>query len=70
MRKGEEILEKVLEVNPDNAQVNNDLGYLWADQGKNLERAEQMIRKALIASTERGDPEKPGRRRHRLGSSG
>lgn len=48
-RKGEEILEKVLEVHPDNSQVNNDLGYLWADQGKNLEQAEKMIRKALAA---------------------
>jgi Tfp pilus assembly protein PilF len=54
MRKGEEILEKVLEVNPDNSQVNNDLGYLWADQGKNLEQAEKMIRKALVAEPENG----------------
>ena len=52
MRKGEEILEKVLEVDPENAQVNNDLGYLWADQGKNLERAEAMIRKALVKEPE------------------
>ena len=49
LRKGEEILEKVLEVNPDSSQANNDLGYLWADQGKNLERAEKMIRRALAA---------------------
>jgi len=41
MRKGEEILEKILEGNPDNSQANNDLGYLWADQGKNLDRAEK-----------------------------
>jgi tetratricopeptide (TPR) repeat protein len=54
LRKGEEILEKVLEVNPDNAQANNDLGYLWADQGKNLERAEKMIRKALVSDAENG----------------
>lgn len=47
MQKGEEILEKVLEVNPESSQANNDLGYLWADQGKNLERAYGMIRKAL-----------------------
>ena len=26
---------------------NNDLGYLYAEQGKNLEKAESMIRKAL-----------------------
>ena len=27
---------------------NNDLGYLYAEQGKNLEKAEAMIRKALL----------------------
>ena len=54
MHQGEEILEKILENNPDNAQVNNDLGYLWADQGKNLDRAEKMIRKALAAESENG----------------
>lgn len=54
MRKGEEILEKVLEVDPDSSQANNDLGYLWADQGKNLDRAEKMIRKALAAEPENG----------------
>ncbi len=54
LRKGEEILEKVFEVNPDNPQVNNDLGYLWADQGKNLEQAEKMIRKALTVEPENG----------------
>jgi len=53
-RKGEEILEKVLEVDPEDTQVNNDLGYLWADQGKNLERAEKMIRKAVAAEPENG----------------
>ena len=54
VRTGEEILEKVLQDNPDNSQVNNDLGYLWADQGKNLERAEAMIRKALAAEPDNG----------------
>ena len=54
VRKGEEILEKILDTNPENSQVNNDLGYLWADQGKNLERSEKMIRKALAS-----DPENP-----------
>lgn len=53
-RKGEEILEKILEVDPDDTQVNNDLGYLWADQGKNLERAEKMIRKAVTAEPDNG----------------
>ena len=54
LRKGEEILEKILETNPDNTQANNDLGYLWADQSKNLEQAEKMIRKALAAEPENG----------------
>ncbi|MBV8317532.1 MAG: tetratricopeptide repeat protein [Planctomycetaceae bacterium] len=46
--KGEAELETLLERNPDEAGVNNDLGYLYADQGKNLEKAEAMIRKALL----------------------
>jgi tetratricopeptide (TPR) repeat protein len=49
MRKAEEILEVILETEPDDPSVNNDLGYLYADQGKNLEQAEKMIRKAVAA---------------------
>jgi tetratricopeptide (TPR) repeat protein len=49
LRKGEEILEKVLAEAPDDPSVNNDLGYLYADQGKNLEKAREMIAKALKA---------------------
>ena len=45
--KGEAELETALERFPDDPGVNNDLGYLYADQGKNLEKAEAMIRKAL-----------------------
>lgn len=52
LRKGEEILEKVLEEDPEDPAVNNDLGYLYADQGKHLEKAEQMIRKAIAAEPE------------------
>lgn len=52
IRKGEQILEKVLEANPDDPSVNNDLGYLYADQNKNLEKAEKMIRKAIKAEPE------------------
>src|SRR5204862_2328573 len=40
-------LQTILKIDPDNPTVNNDLGYLWADQGKNLAVAEDMIRKAL-----------------------
>ena len=49
IRKGEEILEKVLVETPDDPSVNNDLGYLYADQGKNLEQARSMIEKAVKA---------------------
>jgi tetratricopeptide (TPR) repeat protein len=52
LRKGEEILERIIETDPESSQANNDLGYLWADQGKNLDRAEEMIRKALKAEPE------------------
>ena len=52
MKRGEEILEKVLDEDPDDPSVNNDLGYLYADQGKNLEKAEKMIRKAIKAEPE------------------
>ncbi len=51
-QKGEEVLEVVLKQEPDNTQVNNDLGYLWADQGKNLDEAKTMIAKALTAEPE------------------
>ncbi len=50
--KGEAILVKVLEEDPDDPAVNNDLGYLWADRGVHLERAEKMIRLAIKAEPE------------------
>jgi tetratricopeptide (TPR) repeat protein len=53
-RKGEEILEKILAEDPDDPSVNNDLGYLYAENGKNLEKAEKMIRIAVEAEPENG----------------
>lgn len=52
MERGEQVLEDVLTEAPEHPQANNDLGYLWADQGKNLERARDMIVKALEAEPE------------------
>ncbi|MBQ18908.1 MAG: hypothetical protein CMJ65_17510 [Planctomycetaceae bacterium] len=52
IRKGELVLEKVFSEDPENPSVNNDLGYLYADQGKKLKQAEQMIRRALKAEPE------------------
>jgi len=45
--KGEAELEQLLQRYPDEAGPNNDLGYLYAEQGKNLDKAESMIRKAI-----------------------
>ncbi len=45
--KSEEQLEKLLATDKDDAGACNDLGYQWADQGKNLEKAEELIRKAI-----------------------
>jgi tetratricopeptide (TPR) repeat protein len=42
-----EQLQLILEQDPNDATANNDLGYFWADEGKNLEEAEKLIRKAL-----------------------
>lgn len=50
--RGKEILEEVYRESPDDPSVNNDLGYLYADHGENLEQAESMIRKAVAAEPE------------------
>jgi tetratricopeptide (TPR) repeat protein len=40
-------LDVLLEKHPDDPGYNNDLGYILADNGMQLERAEKLIRKAL-----------------------
>ena len=45
--KAEEQLHLILQADPNDATANNNLGYLWADQGKNLDEAERLIRKAV-----------------------
>jgi tetratricopeptide (TPR) repeat protein len=47
IRGAEEWLEQVLDEFPDDPSALNDLGYLWADEGKHLHRAERMIRQAV-----------------------
>lgn len=49
IEKGEKILEEMYEQDKHDPGINNDLGYLYADQGKKLEEAEAMIRKAVKA---------------------
>jgi tetratricopeptide (TPR) repeat protein len=45
--QAEEQLQRILKEHPDEARAHNDLGYQWADQGKNLEEAEKLIRQAI-----------------------
>lgn len=49
MKQGEKLLEDMLLEDKDDPGINNDLGYLYADQGKNLDEAEKMIKKAVRA---------------------
>ncbi|MCL4200865.1 MAG: tetratricopeptide repeat protein [Pirellulaceae bacterium] len=50
--EAEEWLEQVLDEFPDDAGALNDLGYLWAEQGKNLQWALRMIQKAVDTDPE------------------
>ncbi len=47
--EAEELLLETLDEFPEDVGANNDLGYLWCDQGKHLERSLAMIRKAVAA---------------------
>lgn len=49
VEKAEQPLEEILDEFPDDIGALNDLGYLWADQGKNLSRALEMVQKAVAA---------------------
>jgi tetratricopeptide (TPR) repeat protein len=48
----EEWLEQVLDEFPDDPGALNDLGYLWTEQGKNLQWARQMVQKAVDSEPE------------------
>lgn len=52
--QAEEWLEQVLDEFPEDTSALNDLGYLWADQGKHLDRALEMTRKAVAADPDNG----------------
>ena len=47
-------LQMALKLDPENAGVNNDLGYMFADAGKNLGQAEVMIRHAVNSEPDNG----------------
>ena len=50
--EGETELQRALRLEPSHPGANNDLGYLYAEQGRNLEEAVQHIRAALAARPE------------------
>lgn len=52
--KAEADLSEALKLSPDQPFVLNYLGYSWIDQGKNLDRAMEMIRKAVELRPEDG----------------
>jgi len=50
--EAEKNLRRSLELSPDNAEVLNYLGYMWAERGVNLEEARRMIEKAVALEPE------------------
>ncbi len=42
-------LQKALEMDPNFAEAANHLGYMWAERGENLERARELIERAVKA---------------------
>ncbi len=54
MPQAAEWLEQVLDEFPDDIVTLNDLGYLWADENKNLARSLRMIRKAVEGEPDNG----------------
>jgi tetratricopeptide (TPR) repeat protein len=48
-QQAEKLLGEVLKLDPTDTGAANDLGYSWADEGKNLNKAEALIRRAVRA---------------------
>ncbi len=46
--------ERVIELEPDNSDALNYLGYMWAEQGTNLDRAVELIERAVALEPENG----------------
>src|SRR6185436_20997923 len=53
--KAVELLKRSIELEPNNAQAYNYLGYMWADRGEHLEEAQEMIEKALRLDPDKGE---------------
>jgi tetratricopeptide (TPR) repeat protein len=46
--------KKALELDPNHSQTLNSLGYVYAEEGTNLDEAEKLIKKALVAEPDSG----------------
>jgi predicted Zn-dependent protease len=46
-QQAEDVLQEVLKIDPAHSGAANDLGYSWADEGRNLDQAEKLIRLAV-----------------------
>jgi tetratricopeptide (TPR) repeat protein len=57
-QQSETELRAILDIDPDNAYACNDLGFHLADQGRDLDEAEQLIRNAIVV--DRFDRKKTG----------
>jgi tetratricopeptide (TPR) repeat protein len=58
--KSEQIFRAILEADPNDAQTNNALGYQLADQNRNLDEAERLIRHAIeLDRAEKNNPARP-----------
>jgi predicted Zn-dependent protease len=53
-KAAEQTFLAVLEKNPDHAPTLNYLGYMWAERGQNLERAHEMLTRAVGQEPENG----------------
>ena len=53
--KAAELLKKSIELDGNNAQSYNYLGYMWADRNEHLDEAGEMIKKALALEPDKGE---------------
>ncbi len=53
--KAADLLKQSIELEPNNAQTLNYLGYMWVDRGEHLEEAGEMIKKAVSMDPEKGE---------------
>jgi tetratricopeptide (TPR) repeat protein len=52
--RAEELFERSLELDPENAEAYNYVAYMWAENGENLDRALEYVEEALSREPENG----------------